>query len=131
MTIFDAPPIKPPWKYRRLALAAGSGVVIAACVIFWLLRFHAEYKTVRNVMTSIADGNFQQAYQLWKPTSSYSYQDFLQDWGQDGYYGPVKSYREQRFDYGGFESVSALPARRRFCEDEQDQACAALGGVEG
>lgn len=93
MTIFDAPPLRPPWKYRRLTFFVGSGVVIAAIVIFWLLRFHTEYATMRRVMDSIETGNYQQAYQVWKPTSSYSYQDFLQDWGPDGYYGPVKSYQ--------------------------------------
>jgi hypothetical protein len=93
MTIFDAPPLRPPWKYRRLAFFAGSGVVIAAIVIFWLLRFHTEYATMRRVMDAIESGNYQQAYQVWKPTKSYSYQDFMQDWGPDGYYGPVKSYQ--------------------------------------
>ncbi len=93
MTIFDAPPIKPPWKYRRAALFLGSGVLIAAIVIFWLLRFHAEYTTMRRVMDEISAGNYQEAYTTWKPTGSYTYQDFLQDWGPDGYYGPVKSYR--------------------------------------
>ena len=93
MTIFDAPPIKPPWKYRRAALFVGSGVVIAAITIAILLRFHTERDTVRRLMNAIAVGNFQEAYQVWKPSPSYSYQDFVQDWGPDGYYGPVKSWR--------------------------------------
>jgi hypothetical protein len=93
MTIFDAPPLRPPWKYRRPALFVGSGVVIPAIVIFFLLRFHAEYETTRSVMDSIASGNLPQAYKLWKPGPSYTYEDFLQDWGPNGYYGPVKSYR--------------------------------------
>ena len=42
MTIFDAPPIKPAWKYRRLAIAVGAAVVIAAITITVLLRFHTE-----------------------------------------------------------------------------------------
>ena len=95
MTIFDAPPIKPPWKYRRPALFVGSGVVIAAIVIAVLLRFHTERDTVRRLMNAIAVGNFQEAYQVWKPSPSYTYQDFVQDWGPDGYYGPVKSWRIQ------------------------------------
>jgi hypothetical protein len=93
MTIFDAAPLRPPWKYRRLALFLGSGIVIAAAVIFWLLRYHAEYATVRRFEGAVVAGDFQQAYQIWKPSSSYSYEDFLQDWGPNGYYGPVKSYQ--------------------------------------
>lgn len=93
MTIFDAPPIKPPWRYRRLALFVGSAAVIAAITIAILLRFHTERSTVRQLMNAISDGNFQEAYEVWKPTGSYTYQDFLQDWGPNGYYGPVKSFR--------------------------------------
>lgn len=93
MTIFDAPPIKPPWKYRRPAIAVAAAVVIAAIVFAVLLRFHAERDTVRRFMNAVADGNFQHAYQVWKPSPSYTYQDFIQDWGPNGYYGPVKSYR--------------------------------------
>lgn len=91
--LFDSPPIKPPWKYRKPAIAVGAAVVIAAITIAILLRFHTERNTVRTLMNAIAEGNFQQAYQVWKPSSSYSYQDFVQDWGPNGYYGPVKSYR--------------------------------------
>jgi len=92
MTIFDAPPIKPPWKYRRLAIAVGAGIVIATITIAVLLRFHTERNTVRRFMTAVADGNLQQAYQIWKPSASYTFQDFAQDWGPNGYYGPVKSF---------------------------------------
>ncbi len=93
MSLFDAPPLKPPWKYRRPALAVGAAIVIAGITIAILLRFHTERNTVRQLMNAVAAGNYQEAYQIWKPTSSYSYQDFLQDWGPNGYYGPVKSYR--------------------------------------
>jgi len=37
-------------------------------------------------------GDMAQAYQLWKPGPSYTMNDFLADWGDQGYYGPVKSY---------------------------------------
>jgi hypothetical protein len=93
MTIFDAPPLRPPWKYRRPALFLGSAVLIAAVVIFWLLRFHSEYGTVRRFSDDIVAGNYQGAYEIWKPSKSYTFQDFMQDWGPDGYYGPVKSYQ--------------------------------------
>ena len=93
MTIFDAPPLRPPWKYRRPALFGGSAVVIAVVVILWLLRFHTEYGTIRRFADSLVVGNFQTAYQIWKPAGSYTFQDFMQDWGPDGYYGPVKSYQ--------------------------------------
>jgi hypothetical protein len=91
--LFDSKPLRPPWKYRRLAFAVGAGIVIALITIAILLRFHTERNTVREVMNAIAVGDFQDAYKIWKPSPSYTYEDFLQDWGPDGYYGPVKSYR--------------------------------------
>jgi hypothetical protein len=93
MTIFDAPPVRPPFKYRLHAIAAVCGILLAIIIIGFLLRFHTERNTIRQVMNAIAVGNFQQGYALWKPTSGYSFDDFMQDWGPDGYYGPVKSYR--------------------------------------
>ena len=93
MTIFDAPPLRPPWKYRRLAFAIAAGVVIAAIVIFVLLRFHKERSTVGQMMNDVVAEDFQAAYKVWKPTPSYSFQDFMQDWGPEGYYGPIKSYQ--------------------------------------
>ena len=92
-SMFDPPPVRPPWRYRRLAITVGAGVVIAAITIAILLRFHTERATIRQFMNALVVENFQSAYQIWKPSPSYSFQDFMQDWGPGGYYGPVKSYR--------------------------------------
>ena len=47
-------------------------------------------------MDAVATGNMQQAHQIWKPSESYTMKDFLEDWGDNGYYGPVKSYTVER-----------------------------------
>ncbi len=44
-------------------------------------------------MHAVAVGDSQQAYQIWKPHASFSYDDFLSFWGPKGYYSPIKSYR--------------------------------------
>jgi hypothetical protein len=56
------------------------------------LRFHTEVRTAKHFLETVASGNLEQAYHLWSPGPSYSYQDFLDDFGPNGYYGPVKSY---------------------------------------
>ena len=43
-------------------------------------------------MNAVIAGNLEQAYQIWKPSQSYSFNDFVEDWGANGYYGPVKSF---------------------------------------
>src|SRR5208282_6901963 len=49
--------------------------------------------TVGQFMHEIVAGNMEQAYRMYNPSPSYSIQDFLDDWGPNGYYGPVKTYR--------------------------------------
>ena len=44
-------------------------------------------------MDAVVTGDSQQAYQIWHPHASFSYQDFLSFWGPNGYYSPIKTYR--------------------------------------
>ena len=79
-------------NFRRALL----GIVLTALVVFgiwWLVRFHAEKVTAERFMNALVAGQTQQAYQIWKASPSYAYKDFLDDWGPNGYYGPVKSFR--------------------------------------
>lgn len=93
MTLLDAPPPKPPSRALRYGVIAAA---LAAVILFFfwhMLRFHAEKEVVRQFLDAAASGQMQQAYQIWQPRPSYSFKDFLDDWGPDGYYGPVKSYK--------------------------------------
>jgi hypothetical protein len=92
-SMFDPPRLRPPFKYQRQVITVAAGVVIVAITIAILLRFHTERATIREFMNALVSENYQAAYKIWKPSPSYSYQDFMQDWGSNGYYGPVKSYR--------------------------------------
>jgi hypothetical protein len=38
-------------------------------------------------------GNYREAYQLWQPSDTYSYEDFLNNWGDRGDYGKIRSFR--------------------------------------
>jgi hypothetical protein len=73
-----------------------------------MLRFHAEKVTVHHFMEAVVDGNMQRAYQIWQPAASYTFDDFVkQDWGPDGYYGPVKSYHIKKAEMPRGGSSSA------------------------
>ncbi len=74
------------------------GVAIVLAIIaglLWLLvfRFYAEEAAVTNFMDQVVAGHYEQAYKLWGAGPSYQYSDFLQDWGPEGYYGPVHSFK--------------------------------------
>ena len=47
-------------------------------------------------MNAVVAGDTQQAYQIWHPHPSFTYQDFIGFWGPNGYYSPIKSYRIEK-----------------------------------
>jgi hypothetical protein len=90
--IFDSTEEHPPAKIRRYIITGVAFVLLVAGACWYLLRFHTEKNTVRHFMNAVAAGQFEQAYKIWQPSPTYSFKDFMEDWGPNGYYGPVKSY---------------------------------------
>ena len=93
MALFDGTEEHPPSKIRRYIITTVAFIILVALGCWYLLRFHTETKTVRQFMQTVASGNFELAYQMWKPAPSFSFKDFMEDWGPDSFYGPVKSFR--------------------------------------
>lgn len=93
MALFEAVEEHPKAKSRRRMILVIVLVVFVAAGLWWVLRYHKERVTILHFMTAVIAGNMQQAYQVWKPSPSYTYKDFQDDWGPNGYYGPVRSFR--------------------------------------
>ena len=94
MALLDNSSEEPNSKRLRYAVSGVALVILVAFGIwFFFLRFISEKHTIEHFMDAVVAQDYQRAYQIWKPHSSYAYQDFIGDWGQDGYYGPIKSYR--------------------------------------
>jgi hypothetical protein len=92
-------------RTRRL-IFAGVAVLIAIVIVAWyVFRFTPEKRAAERFFDALVAGDTGRAYELWKGqgqhSSSYTEKDFLEDWGPNGYYGPVKSYR--------IESASSRP----------------------
>ena len=70
-------------------------IVVALIVLgaWYIFRFYPEKRAVTKFLDAAVAGDLVQAYQIWKPQPSYTYENFLEDWGPNGFYGPVKSYR--------------------------------------
>jgi len=81
-----------PSKTPRYVAIGGAGLLVLAAILFFVLRFRTEKATAARFLSEVVAGDFQSAYRTWKPSSSYSFQDFLADWGPTGEYGPVKSF---------------------------------------
>jgi hypothetical protein len=92
MTLLDATPPKPPRKIGRYILIA-LAVIIVGGAAYFLLRNYPEERAVSRFFTALEQGNYQEAYQLWQASDTYSYQNFLHDWGAQGDYGKIRSFK--------------------------------------
>jgi hypothetical protein len=92
MSLLD-PPAEEPKKPRVLAFTAAALVLVAAAILWFTFRYYPEKKAAERFFSAVAAGDTSTAYTLWKPSASYSMNDFLADWGPTGYYGPVKSFK--------------------------------------
>jgi hypothetical protein len=92
MTLLE-PPAETSSKTRHLKFVAVALVVLAAVVLYLTFRFYPEQRAAQRFFDALVAGDTNTAYKLWKAGSSYHLQDFLADWGPNGYYGPVKSYK--------------------------------------
>jgi hypothetical protein len=92
MTLLDPPPAKPE-KSRAIAFTVVALAFAAAIVLYFVFRYYPEKRAADQFLSALVAGDTERAYQLWKPNPSYHMSDFLADWGPNGYYGPVKSYK--------------------------------------
>ena len=76
-----------------MAFAAAALILIAMVALWYTFRYYPEKRAAEHFFAALVAGDTARAYQLWKPSQSYAMKDFLADWGPDGYYGPVKSYK--------------------------------------
>lgn len=92
MTLLD-PPVEQPHKSRAMTITIVALVLVAAVVLWFGFRYYPEKKAASQFFETLVTGDTNKAYQLWKPSSNYQMKDFLADWGAEGYYGPVKSFK--------------------------------------
>lgn len=119
MVLFDSvQEDRPHSKFRRYAISTVVFLALMTLASWYLVRYYHEKDTIRHFLSAVATGNMQEAYRIWKPSASYSFQDFLEDWGPDGYYGPVKSFRveraTQRKDASGVDVIVEVSPYRPF-----------------
>lgn len=124
MALLEPPP-ETSNKKRVWIFVGGAIVVVAAIVLYFTFRFYPEQRAAQRFFGALAAGDFNTAYNLWKPGPSYQMRDFMTDWGPYGYYGPVKSYRIVRVHSpeGPSDSVTVEVAASPFSPmpDEQDR----------
>ena len=92
MTLLDPPAYKPD-KSRAMAFTIVALAFAVVLLAYFAFRYYPEKRAAERFFDALVAGDTATAYQIWKPGASYAMKDFLADWGPDGYYGPVKSYK--------------------------------------
>lgn len=83
-----------PGKTRLLKtplILAGAAVGLGI-LIYFFANFREE-RAVQKCFEALHRGDLEAAYRIWGPTEHYTFKDFLQDWGEDGYYGKVRYFK--------------------------------------
>lgn len=99
MGLFDSSDEHPPDKIRRYVITGIAFIALVCCAFWYLMRFHTEKHTVHQFLNTVVAGNMEEAYKIWKPAGSYSFKDFNEDWGSQGYYGPIQSYHLEDIEH--------------------------------
>jgi hypothetical protein len=91
MALFDAQQPQPPRRIGRYILIL-IAVIAVSIFTYYMVHNYPEEKAVKHFLTEVQRGDYKEAYNLWQPAPSYTYQNFLSDWGPQGDYGKIQSF---------------------------------------
>lgn len=103
--LLDAQPPKPPSRKKKYAIGIGLLVVILSALTYARFRNYAEEQAVRRFLMTLQQGNYEEAYRLWQPSPSYTFHDFVRDWGEQGDYGRIRQFEILKSKSRGSNSV--------------------------
>ena len=87
-------PIDPRAERRKRRLIAGIAVsLMLAGYLYFELKNFPEERQAKRFFQALQQEDYQQAYRLWQPTTSYHFDDFMEDWGRNGLQGPIHQFR--------------------------------------
>jgi hypothetical protein len=86
-------PINPKTERLKKQLLIGVPLALILCgFLYYELKNYSEERAVSRFLTTVQQGDYQQAYQLWQPNKYYTFKNFEQDWGPDGEEGPIHEF---------------------------------------
>lgn len=92
MSLLDAQPAKPQSLLRKSLPIIAILAIVLGGLLYVRFRNYSEERAVARFLTALQEGKYQDAYRLWQPSSSYTYADFLRDWGEVGDYGKIREF---------------------------------------
>jgi hypothetical protein len=87
--LYDNHPIPKKSRALKERLKVPVGIALVLTFISGVAYKYVNYREERHVrqfMEIIQSGQYELAYREWDADARYTMQDFLQDWGKDGYY---------------------------------------------
>ena len=89
----DIKPINPRTERLKKQLLIGIPLaLVLAGYLYYEFKNYAEERAVSRFLAAVEQKDFQQAYQLWKPSKYYTFENFTQDWGPQGVEGAITDY---------------------------------------
>ncbi len=105
MTLLDANPPKPPRHIGRYILLAVFVAIVGSGVAYYFWNYPEEH-AVSRFLETLQKGDYKTAYALWQPSSTYSFDDFMKDWGPHGDYGKIREFDILRSTSTSSDTVS-------------------------
>lgn len=93
MSLLDAQPPKPSNHVAKSVVLLAILVMIIGGLLAFRMWNYPEERAVTAFFATLQQGDYQKAYKLWKPARSYSFDDFMHDWGPQGDYGRVQAFQ--------------------------------------
>ncbi len=96
--LLDAKTPEPPSEIRKYVSSPFFWLILLlAAVLGGLLTYHfwnfRQERAVARFLTELEQGHYREAYQLWQPSPSYSFDDFMRGWGEQGDYGKIREFK--------------------------------------
>ena len=83
-------------RRRRYAITILVFVLLLSGFSYWRFRNFSEERQAVHFFRALQNKDFEEAYRIWQPTTSYKFKDFMDDWGDKGLQGPVEDFRVLR-----------------------------------
>ncbi|MFQ5777112.1 MAG: hypothetical protein ACE5IP_03805 [Terriglobia bacterium] len=83
---------RPPNPWRKRLVIAAIVLAVAGGLAYWQFRYYPEKRQVERFMESLVAGDYRKAYEIWNPSPTYTYPNFLEDWGETTPFGRVRTY---------------------------------------
>jgi hypothetical protein len=97
MTLLDSKPPAPPSGLRKyvplpILILVLVFLALMAVLVGYRLWDYPEERAVSRFLAAVEQAHYQEAYKLWQPSPSYSFDDFLRGWGEQGDYGRIRGF---------------------------------------